>query len=138
MAQAGKPALIVADYVQRFGDSSGRGSSREENVGMAAKGLKDLAREMGCPVLAPVQPNREYASRPDKEPKLADLRESGKLEQEADVVLGLFRPELHYPSGEFGVAEVSMLKNRSGVGDSPGTGARKLRWLDHKFGNYAP
>lgn len=135
-SRAGKLAMIVADYVQRFDDGDGIASHREINVGMVAKGLKSLAREFGCPVLAPVQPNREYASRPNKRPVLSDLRESGKLEQEADVVLGLYRDEKHNDeTRDRGIAEVHMLKNRSGVGQSEGM--RKLAWRGNKYDNYA-
>lgn len=136
-AQAGKVSLIVADYVQRFRDRSTATSSREENIGLVAENLKSLAREFGCPVLAPVQPNREYVGRMNKRPVLSDLRESGKLEQEADVVLGLFRDEKHNEEArERGVAEVHMLKNRSGVGDAEGM--RKLAWRGTRYDNYAP
>lgn len=136
-AQSGKLALIVADYVQRFDDGDRNPAHREINVGMVAKSLKSLAREFGCPVLAPVQPNRAFEARPDKRPLLTDLRESGKLEQEADVVLAIFRAEKvsHDPDPhDLGVAEIHMLKNRSGVGDE--RGSRKLRWIGHKYGNY--
>lgn len=134
-AQAGHVALIVSDYVQRFRDRNTERSSREENVGLVAENLKSLAREFGCPVLAPVQPNREYVSRPSKRPVLSDLRESGKLEQEADVVMGLYRDEKHNDeTRERGVAEVHMLKNRSGVGDSEGM--RRIRWRGTRYENY--
>lgn len=135
-SRVGKVALIVADYVQRFRDRGSNTSSREENVGLVAENLKSLAREFGCPVLAPVQPNREYVMRSSKRPILSDLRESGKLEQEADVVLGLYRDEKHDDqTKDRGVAEVHMLKNRSGVGDSEGM--RKLVWQQTRYANYA-
>jgi len=131
-SNAGKIALIVADYVQRFRDRGTATSSREENIGLVAENLKSLAREFGCPVLAPVQPNREYVQRPSKRPVLSDLRESGKLEQEADVVLGLYRDEKHdEQTRDRGLAEVHMLKNRSGVGDAEGM--RKIRWKGTRY-----
>lgn len=130
-AEAGKISLIVADYVQRLDDGDGIPSHREINVGMVAKALKSMAREFGCPVLAPVQANREHAQRPNKRPLLTDLRESGKLEQEADVVLGLYRDEKHNEdTRDRGIAEVHMLKNRSGAGQSEGM--RKLAWRNTK------
>lgn len=139
-AKAGRVALIVADYVQRFRDRSTSTSSREENVGLVAENLKSLAREFGCPVLAPVQPNREYVNRTGpngKRPILSDLRESGKLEQEADVVLGLYRDEKHDDqTRDRGIAEVHMLKNRSGVGNSEGM--RKIVWRGNRYENYLP
>jgi replicative DNA helicase len=134
-ATAGRVSLIVADYVQRFRDRVSDRSSREENVGAVAENLKSLAREFGCPVLAPVQPNREYVSRVSKRPLLSDLRESGKLEQEADVVLGLFRDEKHNEDTEDrGVTEIHMLKNRSGVGDADGV--RKIVWRSTRYDNF--
>lgn len=134
-AQAGHVALIVADYVQRFRDRNSNTSTREENVGLVAENLKSLAREMACPVLAPVQPNREYVNRQSKRPVLSDLRESGKLEQESDVVLGLYRDEKHNDDNpQRGVTEVHMLKNRSGVGDSEGM--RRIRWRGTRYENY--
>lgn len=134
-AQGGKLSLIVADYVQRFDDGDGVPAHREINVGMAAKNLKSLAREFGCPVLAPVQPNRDYVQRvSDKRPKLSDLRESGKLEQEADFVLGLFREEKHDEhTSNRGICEVHVLKNRPGIGDADGF--RRLVWIGHKYGD---
>jgi replicative DNA helicase len=134
-AKAGKVALIVADYVQRFRDRISSTSSREENIGLVAENLKSLAREFNCPVLAPVQPNREYVARSSKRPVLSDLRESGKLEQEADVVLGLYRDEKHdQDSKDRGLAEIHMLKNRSGVGDADGM--RKLLWRGTRYDNF--
>lgn len=133
-SQSGKVALIVADYVQRFRDRAGKTSSREENVGLVAENLKSLARELGCPVLAPVQPNREHVGRINKRPMLSDLRESGRLEAEADVVLGLYRDEKHNEdTHDRGVTEVHMLKNRSGVGQADGM--RKLAWRQTCYGN---
>jgi replicative DNA helicase len=135
-AKAGHVALIVADYVQRFDDGDHVAAHREINVGMTVKALKSLAREFGCPVLAPVQPNRDYVGRANKRPLLSDLRESGKLEQEADVVLGLYRDEKHNEdTRDRGVAEVHMLKNRSGVGQSEGM--RKLAWRQTRYENWA-
>lgn len=135
-SKAGKVALIVADYVQRFRDRGNATSSREENIGMVAENLKSLAREFGCPVLAPVQPNREYVGRSNKRPVLSDLRESGKLEQEADVVMGLYRDEKHNDeTRERGFAELHMLKNRSGVGDAEGM--RKITWRTSRYEDYS-
>lgn len=131
-SRGGHLGLIVADYVQRFRDRGSKTSTREENIGLVAENLKSLAREFGCPVLAPVQPNREYVQRGNKRPLLSDLRESGKLEQEADVVLGLYRDEKHDDhTRDRGVAEVHMLKNRSGVGDADGM--RKIVWRSTRY-----
>jgi replicative DNA helicase len=84
-----------------------------------------------------VQPNREYVQRGNKRPLLSDLRESGKLEQEADVVLGLYRDEKHDDrTSDRGVAELHMLKNRSGVGDADGM--RKIEWRGHRYQDCEP
>jgi replicative DNA helicase len=134
-SQAGRVRLIVADYVQRFEDKAGRNSSREEDVANIATNLKWLAREMKCPVLAPVQPNRQYETRQDKRPRLADLRESGRLEQEADVVFGLYREDRIDPEAEtHGLAELLLLKNRSGNGKD--TGKAVVVWTGNKYANY--
>lgn len=136
-----KVALVVADYLQLFGDGDNESAHRALNVGAIARGLKELARELGCPVLAPVQPNRAYASRMDKRPVMPDMRDSGELEQHADVVLGMYRPEIHDRDDtrpeDRGVLEMWMLKNRSAVGDDIGS-LRRLRWTGTKYGNYAP
>ncbi|MDQ6674023.1 MAG: AAA family ATPase, partial [Chloroflexota bacterium] len=81
-----KPALIVVDYIQLLRDEEGDGRMRERNVSAAARGLKDVSGELGVPVFALVQLNRNRATRIDKRPQLADLRESGDLENTADSV----------------------------------------------------
>lgn len=136
-ARCGRVNWIVADYVQRFRDKVSPSSPRHEDVGRVAENLKSLAREFQCPVIAPVQPNREYHSRGDRRPQLSDLGESSKLEQEADVVLGMYRPEKHgdLDPKNRGVCEIHMLKNRSGAGDTEGM--RKLVWTGHCYGNFA-
>jgi replicative DNA helicase len=97
-AEGARPALLVVDYVQLLADQEGDGRSRERNVGAAAKALKNLAGELGVPVLALVQLNRNRAQRADKRPQLADLPESGDLENTADSVIGLYRDEMDNPS----------------------------------------
>lgn len=140
-----KLALVVADYAQRFADSAGRKSSnREQDMALVAERLKSLARELHVPVLVPIQPNRAYESRPDKRPRMADLRESGRFEIEADWILGIYRPDKHEESEREKVAsaravgrtywpltEVWVLKNRSGRGDTDGM--RELRWTGTKY-----
>src|ERR1700730_6846248 len=96
-AEGTKPALVVVDYVQLLRDVEGDGRMRERNVSTAARGLKDVSGELGVPVLALVQLNRNRATRVDKRPQLADLRESGDLENTADSVLGLYREEMDHP-----------------------------------------
>jgi replicative DNA helicase len=123
----GRVRLVVLDYVQRLNDSSGRNSNREQDVALMAQRLKTLARELQCPVLALVQPNRDYSSRPNKRPRLSDLRESGRLEIEADRVLGLYRDDFfHESSKRPNIMDVLVLKNRSGVGAKPGASVALL------------
>jgi len=127
-ATGSKPALLVVDYVQLLADEEGDGRSRERNVSAAAKALKTLAGELGVPVLALVQLNRNRAGRADKRPTLTDLRESGDLENTADSVLGLYHDEMDHPeSTERGLAELSVLKKRQ-LGDDVGT-IRRLVWV---------
>jgi replicative DNA helicase len=98
---------LVVDYVQLPADQGGDGRSRERNVSAAAKGLKNLAGELGVPVLALVQLNRNRAQRADKRATLPDLRESGDLENTADSVIGLYRDEMDNPSStRRGLAEL--------------------------------
>jgi replicative DNA helicase len=134
-AESHKPALIVVDYVQLLRDEEGDGRMRERNVSAAVRGLKDVSGELGVPVLALVQLNRNRASRPDKRPQLADLRESGDLENTADSVLGLYRDEMDHPGSEDkgpGRAERAQeaATGRRGGHDAPiGVGGRELQGL---------
>lgn len=130
-----KPALIVVDYVQLLRDEEGDGRIRERNVSAAARGLKDLTGELGIPVFALVQLNRNRAMRVDKRPQLADLRESGDLENTADSVLGLYRDEIDHPdSCDRGMAELSVLKKRQ-LGEDVGT-VRRLVWVDESYRDF--
>jgi len=135
-ATGSKPALLVVDYVQLLADEEGDGRSRERNVSAAAKALKTLAGELGVPVLALVQLNRNRAGRADKRPTLTDLRESGDLENTADSVLGLYRDEMDHPeSTERGLAELIVLKKRQ-LGDDVGT-IRRLVWVGESYRDFA-
>jgi replicative DNA helicase len=126
-AEGAKPALLVVDYVQLLADQDGDGRSRERNVSAAAKALKNLAGELGLPVLALVQLNRNRAGRSDKRPTLTDLRESGDLENTADSVIGLYRDEMDDPqSARRGLAELLVFKKRQ-LGDDVGTVRRVVR-----------
>lgn len=134
--------LIVVDYVQRLDDVAGKNSNREQDVALMAKNLKSIARELHCPVLALVQPNRDYAGRPNKRPRLSDLRESGRLEIEADTVVGLHRDEFFFENcGRDHQADLFMLKNRSGIGAGVGE-SETLIWVSQapgagRYGDYA-
>ena len=135
-AESTRPALVVVDYVQLLRDEEGDGRMRERNVSAAARGLKDVSGELGVPVLALVQLNRNRATRADKRPQLADLRESGDLENTADSVLGLYRDEIDNPqTTSRGLAELSVLKKRQ-LGEEVGT-VRKLVWVGESYKDLA-
>lgn len=122
-ARAGKVGLIVVDYVQLLiSGTAGSDSARQAELASISRALKILAREHECPVLALAQLNRGLEARSNKRPMLSDLRESGSLEQDADVVAFLYRDEVYNAdTAEEGVAEVIVSKNRHGA-----TGTAKL------------
>jgi replicative DNA helicase len=108
--------LIVVDYLQLMRHEGGRDASRVEQVGQFSRGLKILARELGVPVIAVSQLSRAVESRPDKRPLLSDLRESGQIEQDADLVMMIYRDE-YYNGDESerpGEADVIVAKHRNG------------------------
>lgn len=133
-SRVGDLGLVVVDYLQLM---TGRGSaeSRQVEVAEISRGLKVLARELECPVVALSQLSRQLELRQDKRPMLADLRESGSIEQDADVVLFLYRDELYNSdSPDVGTAEVLVAKHRSGP-----TGMVRLAFLPRftRFANMA-
>ena len=126
--------LVVIDYLQLM---SGRNSAenRQVEISEISRGLKILARELQVPVIALSQLSRNLEMRADKRPMLADLRESGALEQDADVVMFLYRDEIYNPeSPDRGTAEVIVAKHRSGP-----TGTARLAFLGQytRFANMA-
>jgi replicative DNA helicase len=124
-AQYGDIGLIVVDYLQLM-SSSKRVESRQVEVSDLSRGLKILAREMQAPVLALSQLNRQLEYRTDKRPMLADLRESGSIEQDADVVMFIYRDDYYNPeSDQRGLAEIIVGKHRGGP-----TGMVKLVFRD--------
>ncbi|MER2551779.1 MAG: replicative DNA helicase [Thauera sp.] len=108
--------LVVIDYLQLM---RGTGDTRAQEVGSVSRGLKALAKELRVPVIALAQLNRATESRPDPRPTLADLRDSGEIEQDADIVAMLHRESLYRDTPEWaGLAELLIRKNRNGpVGD---------------------
>lgn len=117
--------LLVIDYLQLI-DGKGEGTSRQEQVSAISRQLKLLARELQVPVIALSQLNRDCEKREDKRPLLADLRESGSLEQDADVVILLYRPSFYDPNDRPGLAVLDVAKNRQGR-----TGTCNLTFLGH-------
>jgi replicative DNA helicase len=108
--------LIIVDYLQLMRHEGGRDASRVEQVGQFSRGLKILARELSVPVIAVSQLSRAVESRPDKKPMLSDLRESGQIEQDADLVMMIYRDEYYNrdESERPGEADVIVAKHRNG------------------------
>jgi replicative DNA helicase len=106
--------LIVVDYLQLMHGRHGGDDNRVQEVSAISRALKGLARELRIPVIAISQLSRAPEQRPDKRPILSDLRESGALEQDADVVMFLFRPEYYKSDEKPGIAEVIVAKHRNG------------------------
>ncbi len=126
--------LIVVDYLQLM-QSHRRVDSRQQEVAEISRGLKMLAKELDVPVIALSQLSRQPESRTDKRPQLADLRESGSIEQDADIVGFIYRDEVYdEDSPDKGIAELIISKHRNGA-----TGVVKLAFLNHltKFANLA-
>lgn len=115
-AHAEKPVgLVVVDYLQLLRGSQRRRDSREQEVAEVARELKTLAKDLGAPVLALAQLNRDVEKRENKRPRMADLRESGEIEQAADVVALLYRESVYEPDADPKRAELIIEKNRHGA-----------------------
>ena len=108
--------IVIIDYLQlMMGSKEARKQGREREVSEISMGLKALAKELSIPVIAAAQLNRSPDSRPDKRPKISDLRESGSMEQDADLVMFIYRDEYYNPQSDaHGKAEVILGKNRHG------------------------
>jgi replicative DNA helicase len=108
-----KIKLVVIDYLQLI-EPDNRRDSRQEQVAHVSRRLKFLARELQIPVMALAQVNRSSEDRTDHKPRLADLRESGSIEQDADTVMLLHRPEMYEPGQHEGILEIHIAKQRNG------------------------
>ncbi len=128
-------SLVVVDYLQLMVGQSNRSENRQQEIAEISRGLKVLARDLDVPVLAIAQLSRAVESRHDKRPMLSDLRDSGAIEQDADMVMFLYRDEYYnVDSDDKGIAEVIVGKHRNGP-----TGKVQLAWLEQytKFASLA-
>lgn len=124
--------MVVIDYIQLMKPHNGS-IPREQQISEISRGLKNLAKEMECPVIGLSQLNRSVEARTEKRPLVSDLRESGSIEQDADIVMLLYRDEVYDPNTkDKGIGEVIVGKNRAGE-----IGTAKLSWVGpyYSFGN---
>jgi replicative DNA helicase len=131
----GEVGLIMIDYLQLM-QVAGRSEGRTAEISEISRSLKSLAKEFNCPVIALSQLNRSLENRPNKRPQMSDLRESGAIEQDADIIMFIYRDEVYNENSEQkGIAEIIIGKHRSGPTDTV-----KLAFIGRytRFENLAP
>ena len=118
--------LVLIDYLQLMaGSQTAQRQGREREISEISTGLKALAKELAIPVVAAAQLNRGPDARPDKRPRVSDLRESGSMEQDADQIVFIYRDDYYNPNSEdAGKSEIIVAKNRHGE-----TGTVQLAWM---------
>ena len=124
--------LVLIDYLQLM-EGEGNNESRQQEISKISRSLKIIAKELDCPVVAFSQLSRAPEQRADHRPMLSDLRESGAIEQDADIVMFLYRDEYYHPdSDRKKIGEVIIAKNRHGE-----TGSVELVWMGsiQRFGD---
>ena len=130
--QCGQLGLIIIDYIQLMSGSGGE--NRATEISEISRSLKSLAKELNCPLIALSQLNRSLEQRPNKRPVISDLRESGAIEQDSDVILFIYRDEVYNPdSPDKGSAEIIIGKQRNGP---IGTVRLTFQGMSTRFLNY--